>query len=267
MRNLMAALFAWALAAQTVSACGADSDCMIGERSYRIYVPPPVAAGPAPHGAIFFAHGYKGSAAGVMRNVALRALADELGIALIAMKSAGDDWALPHAPNVGATPLHDEMAYVDAVIADVTRRWSIDPGDIMASGFSAGGMMTWTMACRRAASFIGFVPIAGTFWDPVPDSCESGPASVLHFHGTQDRVVPLDGRPIADTHQGSVLQTLDMYSALGAFGPAAATELGGADCEMYRNTSNQTLALCLYEAGHSLRLEHLRAAWHYFHSG
>ncbi len=263
MRYLLTAICAGALAASAALGCGADSDCVIGDRTYRVRVPSET-DGSTPYGAIFFSHGYKGSAAGVMRNAGLLALADELGVALIAPKSAGDDWALPHAPNVGGTPPHDEMAYVDAVIADVTQRLPIDPDNIMASGFSAGGMMTWSMACRRADRFIGFVPIAGTFWAPVPDSCATGPANVLHFHGTRDRVVPLNGRAIADTRQGSVPQAIEMYIALGGFGPPTAQDLGGADCQMHRNASGQSLALCLYDAGHSLRLGHLRAAWHHF---
>ena len=56
------------------AACGPETDCMIGDRTYRIQVPQGQAE---PFGALIYAHGYKGSAKAVMRNNALRALADE----------------------------------------------------------------------------------------------------------------------------------------------------------------------------------------------
>ena len=69
-----------ALIAGPVAACGEDTDCVVGDRTYRI-----AGAENAPNGALIFAHGYRGSAAGVMRNRGLAALADDFGLALIAM--------------------------------------------------------------------------------------------------------------------------------------------------------------------------------------
>ena len=262
MRNWLLALTILLGGITPAQACGPDSDCQIGDRIYRVYIPSVAAESPA--GALVFAHGYKGSAKGVMRNTALRQMADDLGLALIALKSAGDDWALPHALNVGPTPPLDEMAYVDAVLADVTSRLPVDPERLMATGFSAGGMMVWTMACERADRFIGFVPLSGTFWDPVPQTCTGQPGNVLHFHGTSDRIVPLEGRPIADTKQGAVAQAISMYAGFGGFVPVSGQKLADAICEMQRNPAGQELALCRFDGGHSFKVTHLRAAWDRF---
>ena len=71
-------------------ACGSDTDCVVGDRIYRIHIGEKTAP---EMGAIVFAHGYRGSAAGVMRNGSLKGLADELGIALIAL-----DFPLSNSP-------------------------------------------------------------------------------------------------------------------------------------------------------------------------
>ena len=57
-------------------------------------------------------------------------------------------------------------------------------------------MMVWHLACYRGASFAGFAPMSGTFWEPVPETCPTGPVNLIHYHGTKDPVVPLTGRQI-----------------------------------------------------------------------
>ncbi|MEO1250417.1 MAG: prolyl oligopeptidase family serine peptidase [Pseudomonadota bacterium] len=218
---------------------------------------PEIAADSAPVGAIVFAHGYLGSATGTMASVQLEQFADNLEFALIAAKSAGDDWAIPGAPSAGSVPDADELAYFDAVLEDVTTRFPIDPKRLVAAGFSAGGMMVWTLACHRSERFAGFVPMAGTFWRPTPERCTSPPASLVHIHGDADNIVPLAGRQIEDAHQGNVEDVLAMYTAYGDFGDATNVGYGELRCRERRNTSGQILDFCLFPGGHTFKAEHL----------
>ncbi|MEM7643244.1 MAG: PHB depolymerase family esterase [Pseudomonadota bacterium] len=242
------------LAASPASACGPDTDCIIDNGSYRIALPDG-----APAGAVFFAHGYRGSAAGMMRNDRLRDMTDARGLALVALKSAGEDWTLPNAPGAGETLLRDEPAYIARVQADVAQRFAIDPARMILAGFSAGGMMTWTMACDRPEAFAAYIPISGTFWDPVPLACPGDPATVHHIHGTADPVVPIAGRPIAETRQGNVMQALAMYRAKGldASVPFALADL---DCEAWTDGA-ETLSYCLHPGGHSFSVDWVGALW------
>ncbi len=265
MRFLLAALAAafLALPPEPSSACGPDSDCLLGERHYRLYLPAGH-DGATPLGALVFAHGYKGSAKGAMNNGALRGLADELGVALIAGKSAGDDWDLPGAPrNAGSTGAA-EFAYYEAVIEDVASRIPLDRNRLVMTGFSAGGMMVWNLACRRSELFAAFLPVAGTFWQPEPESCSSPPAELLHIHGTTDQIVPLGGRPIADTYQGDMARVLEMYRAHGGYQGAESFAMGELSCEAARNAEGRQLSLCLHGGGHSFKIDHLRDAWRHF---
>ncbi len=251
---------AWAALPQTAAACGAETDCLIGERTYRVRLPEGAADG-AKLGAIIMAHGYRGTAAGIMRNQNLAALADELGVVLVATKSANEDWDIPGVPSNVASTGAEELAYYDAVLAAMQDRHNVDPARIMMTGFSAGGMMVWTLACHRSGSFAGFAPIAGTFWDPVPESCQGPVANIVHIHGDADPTVPLEGRRIAQTRQGSVPQAVEMYQRYGGFGPAQQTPRGRLRCDMRENPAGAILDFCLFSGGHSFTVDFVRSAW------
>ncbi|MEO1459779.1 MAG: polyhydroxybutyrate depolymerase [Pseudomonadota bacterium] len=250
------------------AACGPESDCVLGDRHYRIRMPAGH-NGAARVGAILYAHGYKGSAAGAMGNAALGAMADRLGVALVAVKSAGDDWTLPGAPSMGVVPGTDEVAYFDRVRADVLARFPIDAARLMVAGFSAGAMMTWTLACARGGDYAAFLPMAGTFWRPMPERCGGPAATVIHIHGTADRIVPLEGRQVEDARQGSVAEALAMYARIGEFGPVREAVAGaGADagagalrCEDRHGAGDRLLRFCLHDGGHSFRAEHVEMGW------
>ncbi|MEO3416300.1 polyhydroxybutyrate depolymerase [Roseovarius sp. CAU 1744] len=241
-------------------ACGQDSDCVIGDRHYRIYMP---AREPADErvGAIVFAHGFGGSAKGTLRNQSLLQIADDLGVAIVAVQSAAKDWSIPGAPSEVTLDDVDELAYFDAAIKDMTTRFPIDPNRLVASGFSAGGMMVWNLACYRSHQFAAFIPIAGTFWRGAPSDCATPPKSIVHIHGDDDKIVPLKGRKVMDTHQGDVAQTLEMYARFGAFDVATDSIEGDLKCRNRRNSDGLLLSFCQFSGGHSFKAQHLRSAW------
>lgn len=238
-------------------ACGEASDCMVGARSYRVHLP----AAPAGAGALIFAHGYRGRAAGEMGNASLVALADDLGVALIALQAAGDDWAIPGVPQEIHADGAAEYAYVEAVAADAAERFGLDRERMVVSGFSAGAMLVWRLACHRGAAFAGFLPLSGTFWAPVPAACDSPPASLIHVHGRSDTVVPFQGRAIGPARQGDVAAALNMYGRHGGFGPAEPRRAGDMDCTLRRNGGGKLLGLCLFDGRHDFSTVRLRAGW------
>lgn len=251
------------LAAGQAEACGPDSDCKLGDRTYRISLPPGTSTGPV--GALVYAHGYRGSAKAAMRNSALRDLAHEHGLALVAIKSASSDWLIPGVPENPAETGAREFDYVDAVIADLADRHGIDTDRLIATGFSAGGMMVWNLACHMGDRFAAFLPVAGTFWAPLPRNCSAEPVNLVHVHGTTDKIVPIEGRPIKQTRQGDVMNALELAQRAWGFAPFVSRgdeprAQGDLDCKVQRNSANKTLAFCLHPGGHSLKMAHLREA-------
>lgn len=260
----LAALAALFLPLASAVACGPNTDCRIGDRHYRIRMPA-AHDGKIKIGAIIYAHGYRGTAKAVMRNKWFKQLGNRMGVAFIAPKSSGGDWSLPGSPTrVRGAPPVDELAYFDRLLQDVTNRFPIDPKRIMVTGFSAGGMMVWNLACHRSHRFAAFVPIAGTFWRPVPQTCTTPPTSIIHLHGDRDPTVPLAGRAIGRAHQGDVAKTLTMYTRYGAFGPSRNETRGKLRCKRRRNANGDILDFCLFSGGHTFNSGYIQGAWRIF---
>lgn len=244
-------------AAPTAFACGPDSDCQIGDRHYRIAMPEGY-DGTTPVGALVWSHGYRGSAAGVMRNGSLRRMVSDAGLALIAAQGVEGTWDLPNGPRTPDSTGAAEFTYFDAVLDDASARFALDPQRIIASGFSAGGMMVWNLACSHPGRFAGFIPMSGTFWLKPPDTCTAPVSSIIHIHGDADRTVPLAGRVIGPTKQGEVSHALSLYQTFGRFGPPTSSISGDLTCENRTTAAGDVLAFCLFSGGHSFRTEHLR---------
>lgn len=266
MKAVLLAGLAFLTSSVAAHACGIDTDCRLGDRLYRIAMPSKVPEGQK-IGAIIYAHGYRGKAHRVMRNKGLLKAADELGVALIAVQSAGDDWSIPGAPSHSAQPAVDELGYFDQVIEDATTQFPIDRDRLMVTGFSAGGMMVWNLACDRGKSFAGFAPMAGTFWRPIPTHCPGAPVNMFHYHGTNDLIVPIAGRPIGDTHQGNVGRAAELLIRDGGYSPQVEIETDeGLNCrrgiaKTGDGEKKKVFDICLHEGKHEFKTLFVKRSW------
>ena len=247
--------------APPVFACGADTDCRLGERTYRIRMPEGH-DGKSQVGAVIFNHGYRGTAAGLMRNKRLSKTISDMGLAFVAPKSSGDDWDIPNAPSEGS---NSEISFFDSLKVDLTANHFIDPEKIMVTGFSAGGMMTWNLACERGDIFAAFAPMSGTFWAPVPKECPTMPVNLIHIHGTSDKVVPMAGRAIQKTRQGDVHKALRLAVAKGDYTKwNSMGEFDGVTCQQRTAKQGNILQLCVHPGGHTFKSAWLVRAWKEF---
>jgi len=192
--------------------CDADAPaCEIAGGRYFVRLP----AGPGPHPAVMFLHGYGGSGDGALRAPARLGPLIAGGWAVIAPDGARRGADGPRGWNAMAWPQgRDDVAFLGAVADDAARRFGLDRARIAASGFSAGGMMTWRLMCDAPDAYVAFAPVAGTLWKPIPARC-AGPAPLLHVHGTADTVVPMAGRSLGGGRivQGDLTEALAMLRA------------------------------------------------------
>jgi polyhydroxybutyrate depolymerase len=87
----------------------------------------------------------------------------------------------------------DDVAYLTAVIDDVSRRYAIDPKRIWASGISNGGFMSHRLACDRSSRIAAIVSLAGATWLDASKCAQDAPVSVLEIHGADDPLVKYEG--------------------------------------------------------------------------
>ena len=174
---------------------------------------------------------------------------DERGILGVFPNGIDNTWAHEGSPSKA----RDELAFLDAVLADVESRYTLS--SVVVSGFSQGGSMAWDAACYRGDRFEAVFPIAGAFWEPLPDTCPAGPVVLRHTHGLADGMVPMEGRPIGNSHQGDVLSGIAVWRSVNgcAEEPDRTQSVGSSTCQIWSSCSAQKeLSLCLHGGGHEI---------------
>lgn len=242
------------LAASPLAAepCGIAGACTIPGGAYFAAVP----EGPR-KGAVLFIHGWGGNAKAEIANLSIVGPLLARGYVVVAPVglpfSAADpttNWNAEEDP-----AFRDDVAFLDAVTDDAAVRFDFPRDHVLASGFSLGGMMVWRLACDAPLDYTAFAPVAGTFWEPLPATC-AAPVRLLHVHGWTDKMVPLEGRPIAGTPmiQGDVFAALALVRrSSGCTSDAIYEEVGGMDVRRWINcASGAGIGIAIHPGGHKV---------------
>jgi len=241
-----------AVLAPPASACPGLDPCRVEGGEYLV-LPPPGWDGVSRLPATIFFHGYGASAALVAGDPAFTAAFAREGVLLVLPNGLGGSWAHTGSPSRA----RDELAFMGTVRRDLLARFPVDPGRLLVTGFSQGGSMVWELACHRGDAFAAaFAPVAGAFWEPLPEACQGGPVDLRHVHGTADGTVPLAGRAIrGQFRQGDVFRGMAVLRAAnGCSAPARVEEVDGLRCEVWDGcvAGERDLRLCLHGDGHIL---------------
>jgi len=255
--RLLAAALAAALALAAPAAAADCRPCAVAGGTYRTAAPPGW-DGATPLGLLVVFHGYAASGEAVLANDRLRAIAATHERLLVAPDGAADargrrSWAHRGSPSRS----RDEPAFVDAVLADVRARFATSDATPVVAGFSQGGSMVWDLACRRGAAFGRYLAVAGGFWEPMPADCASPVGALVHVHGLDDAVVPLEGRPIGERwRQADIFDGFERFVAAAgcAATPDRLDRRGALHCRSWLSCDAGELALCLHTGGHSFEL-------------
>ena len=247
-------------------ACGPTSPCWIGSRFYQIALPKGF-DGSKRIGAIVYLHGWRAHPSGVMQHQGLRQMATVLGVALVAPKSLGENWALINAPNPHKNADKIELTFFDELLDALPLRHPINAHKLVVAGFSAGAMMVWTLACERSSLFVAYIPMAGTFWDPVPQNCPTLTPNLFHLHGIKDRMVPLTGRQIGMARQGDVTRAFALFQREANLPRQAEsfTESGRRCLRWQSKKPFRTFPIlerCLHQGGHRSDPLWIKRVWH-----
>lgn len=139
-----------------------------------------------------------------------------------------------------------DIDFVMAVVEELREEYCV--GEFYAAGMSAGGDMTTALQCEADSPFQAFAPVTYRYWN-APE-CEDAPARpVISFHGTDDRVVPIEGlpEPWFDPHVSEIMQSWAEHNGCD---PEAREERVGADVVRYSWTGcNAPVEWYLVEGG------------------
>lgn len=233
------------------TACTPEDPCEVADGRY-LAVPPPDWDARSPLPAVIFFHGWQSTAAAMLANQDLIEPLHEAGHLVILPDGRNKTWAHVGSPSQA----RDEIAFIRSVLADANQRFPIDPHRLWVSGFSQGGSMVWDLACYLGERFTAFAPVSGAFWEPLPESCEAGPVDLRHIHGTDDQIVPMAGRPIAQHYQqGDVHESMAILREVDRCpeAPSRTTRSGALTCEVWDACeSGHELQLCLHDGGHMM---------------
>jgi polyhydroxybutyrate depolymerase len=176
-----------------------ETQQLVSERPYRLVVPPGYSGQPLP--LVILLHGYSGSGQAMDDYLNMSSIAATRTFLLVTPDGTVDAagyryWNATDACCAANAPVPaDDVAYLTAVIEDVTFRYSVDPQRVYIIGHSNGGFMAHRMACDRASRVAAIVSIAGAQWSYLPYCQPSEPVSVLQVHGTADTTILYDGGP------------------------------------------------------------------------
>ena len=98
----------------------------------------------------------------------------------------------------------DDVAYLGAVIDDMSAKWNVDPKRVYLVGHSNGGFMAYRMACDLAPRIAAIVSLAGASWKDGARCQPAAPVAVLQIHGDADDTVPYAGGPDLPSARQSV---------------------------------------------------------------
>ena len=151
----------------------------------------------------------------------------------------------------------DDVGFIRAVVADVARRYTVDPRRIYATGMSNGAMMAYRLACEAPDLFRAIAAVAGT--DNTRTCTPAQPVSVLHIHDRDDTHVLFAGGAGPDSapraqvaDYTSVADTVAKWTRIDGCtaSPRRVLDRPGASCELYTGCrGGAQVELCVTDAG------------------
>jgi polyhydroxybutyrate depolymerase len=87
----------------------------------------------------------------------------------------------------------DDVAYLNAVVDDMSARYNVDPRRIFVAGHSNGGFMAHRLACDSAGRFAAAMALAGDVWLDASKCNPSQPIAILQVHGDADQSILYGG--------------------------------------------------------------------------
>lgn len=157
---------------------------------------------------VFVLHGTTQTGNGIMEISHFNEIATSNQFIVVYPDGIGNAW------NVGlgaAGSTADDLSFIGQLIDWFDANYPIDIMRVFSCGFSAGGYMSYKLACSSAHCFAAVASVSGTMNQEMENACSPlYNTSVMCIHGTNDFVVSYNGSAISGY---SVEQVLDFWSS------------------------------------------------------
>ena len=249
---------------------GFDQPCKVQGGAYRVLIPE--VDGPFP--AMVYLYGSGGHSVSITSHPLFDAAVVQRGYALIVPAALDMEyrrgvydtgWNLRHEPGGS----RDEVLFLNRVLEDASRRFSVDRDRVLLAGQSRGAFLIWEIACHAPETAAAYAAHAGGYLGNLPEKC-GRPVRFLHSHGLADSIVPYAGKP--PVSGGITMAALD--DSLGllnetnrCIGPEpedAGLMLGLQRKSWTGCAPGSSLDLLLHDGGHTMPVEWFRATLDWF---
>jgi polyhydroxybutyrate depolymerase len=222
-------------------------------RSYTLVVPAAYNASVS-QPLIYVLHGHGGTGAQARATLDLEGASGGKGI-FVYPDSLSGGWDLD-----SETGKNRDVAFFDAMLAQVQSDYCVDLHRVFIAGFSNGAYMANQLACRRGervravATHSGGGPYDSSASAKYDDhgqlECSGKPVAALVFHGTADgTVAPSEGQ-----------KSIDHWVAANHCSSPAPSGL----CAVYAGCTNPVIACKVQGLGHTVWGEAAKRAWTFF---
>jgi polyhydroxybutyrate depolymerase len=168
------------------------------QREYLVSVPPQSdETSPLPVVLVF--HGGGGQATGMESLTGFSALGQRERFIVVYPQGVGRSWNDGRITEVSQAHREkiDDLGFVDAMLAALSRAYPVDLKRVYATGISNGGIFSHYLAASRAQRIAAIAPVVGGIADPFHQRFKPAqPVSVLMIQGTKDPLAPYAGGPI-----------------------------------------------------------------------
>jgi len=218
-------------------------------RDFYVHVPPdydPTQAMPV----VFDFHGYTSNASQQMVLSGMNDKADEEGFIAVHAEGVGIEpsWNAGACCGTAAEQGIDDVAFVTAMLDDLSARLCVDGRRVYSTGFSNGGFLSHRLGCELSDRIAAIAPVAGVMG--IDECSPARRVPVLEFHGTLDGVVPyggsvVNGFPSVDS---TIAEWVEIDGCDGA--PSESFAQGDSHCESYGGCGEgAAVVVCTVEGG------------------
>ena len=164
------------------------------QRHYLVHIPAQYDAG-KPTPVVLVLHGAATNGAITIVFTGMNRKSDEAGFIVVYPNGTGSNpfltWNAGLFTGAKAADRADDVKYIGKVLDDLSTVVNVDAKRVFATGMSNGGMMCYRLAAEMSDRIAAIAPVAGTM--AIDEAKPVRAVPVLHFHGTEDRLVPPPG--------------------------------------------------------------------------